>query len=126
MTYLLDTCIVLWILEGNKAKLGSYYDLINDDKNTLLISVVSYWEMTIKKSLGKLDIPKNFIEVVDESGFEWLGLELRHIQTLAHLPLHHHDPFDRLLLAQAKSDALSLITMDTRFMAYEGVASVNN
>lgn len=118
MTYLLDTCVLLWALEGNQRKLGPYYDLIADTNNTLLISVVSYWEIIIKQSLGKIEIPDNFIELIDNNGYEWLGLELRHIQMLTQLPLHHNDPFDRLLIAQAKSDNLKLITTDKHIHAY--------
>lgn len=118
MTYLLDTCILLWTLEGNQRKLGSYYDLIINENNTLLISVVSYWEIVIKQSLGKIEIPNNFIDLIDNNGFEWLGLELRHIETLAQLPPHHNDPFDRLLIAQAKSDNVKLISTDKHIHAY--------
>lgn len=118
MIYLLDTCILLWALEGNQSKLGSYYSIIANENNTLLISVISYWEIIIKKSLGKIEVPDDFIDVIQENGYEWLGLELRHIQALAQLPLYHHDPFDRLLIAQAKSDNLRLLTADKQFQAY--------
>lgn len=118
MIYLLDTCILLWVLEDNKKKLAKYYDIIANANHTIIISVVSYWEIIIKKSLGKIKIPDNFIEVINDNDFAWLGLELRHIQALEHLPLHHQDPFDRLLIAQAKSDHLKLLTVDKHILNY--------
>jgi len=118
MKYLLDTCVLLWALSGNKDKIRPYIDIISDEHNYVAISVVSYWEIAIKKSLGKLESPDDLISVVEETGFSWINLDVKHIQELEKLPSIHSDPFDRLLIAQAKSDGFMLLTSDQHILRY--------
>jgi PIN domain nuclease of toxin-antitoxin system len=116
--YLLDTCVLLWALEDNKVKLGKCLDIIVDHHNYVAVSVVTYWEIVIKKSLGKLNTPNDIVAVVEESGFDWINLETRHIAQLEKLPKLHNDPFDRLLVAQAIADGYSLLTVDSELTSY--------
>ncbi len=118
MKYLLDTCVLLWSLDGNRSKLSEFIDIIEEENNYIFVSIVSYWEIIIKKSLGKIKIPADFLEFIEKTGFSWLNLELRHITQLDQLPLLHPDPFDRLLIAQARSEALTLLTPDEKILQY--------
>ncbi|MEI8366587.1 MAG: type II toxin-antitoxin system VapC family toxin [Parachlamydiaceae bacterium] len=119
MKYLLDTCLVLWMLDGNKQKLKKFSSIIEDPANELAISVISYWEITIKKTLGKLEIPDNWTNAVEETGLVWLNLEPKHIQQLETLPPIHHDPFDRLLISQAKAEQMIILTSDDKILQYQ-------
>lgn len=118
MRYLIDTCVLLWALENNKSKLGSCLDIIANPHNYIAVSVVSYWEIAIKKSLGKLNSPDNLVHIVEESGFVWINLETKHIEQLERLPHLHNDPFDRLLIAQAQADKYQLLTLDQQVLKY--------
>lgn len=119
MRYLLDTCILIWSLENNRDKLGELAKIIENPENDILISVISYWEIVIKSSLGKLKIPKNWIEKAKETGFSWLNLEPDHIHQLENLPKIHNDPFDRLLISQARAEQLKLLTSDEQILKYQ-------
>ncbi len=119
MRYLLDKGVVLWTLEGNRNKLKVFITIIEDPANELAISVVSYWEITIKKTLEKLTLPVNWIDVLEETGLFWLNLEPKHIQQLESLPLMHHDPFDRLLISQARAEQMILLTVDEKIKQYK-------
>lgn len=119
MKYLLDTCVLIRALEENIAKLGSLAAIIEDLNNEIAISVVSYWEITIKSSLGKLEIVPNWIDYIDETGFYWLNLEPKHISFLENLPMIHNDPFDRLLISQAKAEQMKLLTTDKKILQYD-------
>ncbi len=82
------------------------------------LSVVSAWEIAIKKSLGKLEAPENLKESVAASGFQWLSVVYEHVWRVKDLPFHHEDPFDRLLIAQADIEDLTFVTRDSRIKAY--------
>ncbi len=118
MNYLLDTCVLLWALEDNRAKLGDLQEILINPRNYIAVSVISYWEIAIKKSLGKLKAPAGLVEVVEESGFTWINLETSHIEELEKLPQLHNDPFDRLLIAQAKAEEMLLLTTDQEVQSY--------
>lgn len=120
MKYLLDTHILLWVLEGNRKKLGSFLEVIENKQNYIAISVVNYWEIVIKQSLAKLQAPPlgELIEAVTQSGFVCLDLNIEHIKQLSQLPVFHHDPFDRLLIAQALTDQMHLLTVDQMVLKY--------
>lgn len=118
MKYLLDTCMLLWTLEENKERLKKFIKIIEDPSNELAVSVISYWEIAIKKALGKLDVPNNWTDVIEETGLVWLHLEPKHIAELENLPLLHHDPFDRLLISQAKVERMTLLTHDKVVLQY--------
>lgn len=94
-------------------------DVIEDDKNVIFLSSVSLWEIQIKESLKKITLPKNFYEVVKSEDFEILPLKLEHVSSLRDLPRHHKDPFDRMLISQAREEKFALISADKNIKSYE-------
>lgn len=118
MRYIVDTCILICILQNDRKKLGNIYDLIVLQPCELFVSVVSYWEIAIKKNLGKLSAPNNLAHVIEESGFKWLAIDPMHIDLLSALPDYHNDPFDRLLIAQSKATLMQLLTLDEKVKTY--------
>lgn len=119
MRLLLDTHVALWWL-AEPERLGKRaYALIESGDNTSSVSAVSVAEAAIKTALGKLRVPDRFLELLWGSGFDELPLTASHADRLRTLPLHHADPFDRMLVAQAQAERLSLVTADRRCMAYD-------
>ncbi|HEY0150687.1 MAG TPA: type II toxin-antitoxin system VapC family toxin [Longimicrobium sp.] len=122
MRALLDTHALLWYLAGERDLSARARDLIDDPGNTMVVSVASLWEIAIKYGLGKLDLGLPFEDLVrDElsrTAFEILAIEVNHLITLSELPLHHRDPFDRLLIAQAISEDLPVVGTDSAFERY--------
>lgn len=119
MKYLLDTCVLLWSLQGDIQKLGDFAPIIQNEDNHIVVSVVSYWEIVIKQSLGKLDVRDDILNAINSLGFLWMNIELKHIEQLKKIPLLHHDPFDRLLISQSLSDSIPLLTRDQKIMQYD-------
>lgn len=119
MKYLLDTNILLWSLNGDKRLKESIQRIIKNPANIIFISVVSAWEISIKRKIGKLHLKRNIMTYFKQSDFEILNINLDHILMLDNLPLYHRDPFDRLLIAQAKTENLILITSDSKFKKYD-------
>jgi PIN domain nuclease of toxin-antitoxin system len=117
---LLDTHALLWWLadEGLNA---SAREAIADPANLVAVSAASAWEISIKKSLGKLSAPDDLEQQVQEGGFVALPISLAHGVAAGLLPRHHEDPFDRMLIAQATAEGLTIVTRDKRFADY-GVA----
>lgn len=121
MIVLLDTHYLIWALNGDRRLTGRALDLIADPGQPVAVSIVSLWEMAIKSSLGKLELKEGVEGVVaklPEMGFDLLGLRELHVAMVATLPLHHRDPFDRMLIAQAKHEGMHLLTADPHFAAY--------
>jgi PIN domain nuclease of toxin-antitoxin system len=115
---LLDTHILLWWLEDNPLLPESLRKLIRDPENTVFISAVALWEIWLKQSLGKLKLPPNFKELLELEEFENLPLTARQAAAVANLPWHHQDPFDRMLVAQAQVERLTLLSVDADLPAY--------
>ena len=118
MRLLLDTHVVLWQLSGARS-LGARARELIGAATELAFSVVSFAEIGVKAAVGKLEVPSDLHEHVLETGVRVLGLSADHGLAVARLPLHHRDPFDRLLIAQARQDGLTLVTADTRIHAYD-------
>ncbi len=117
--YLLDTHVVIWWLE-DRAKLSSKArDLISDPATAIYVSAAVGWEIGIKKSIGLLETPDNMLEVLAEDRLQVLPITLEHGLAVARLPLHHRDPFDRLMIAQALAEDLVLITRDANVRRYD-------
>jgi PIN domain nuclease of toxin-antitoxin system len=93
-------------------------DEIADPENEPLVSVVSLWEIAIKRSLGTLAVPDDLHNRVPDDGFSWLALAADHAWAVCRLPMHHRDPFDRLLVAQALIERVPVVTADARFQPY--------
>ncbi len=117
MHLLLDTHVVLW-WRANEAKLGVEARRSIADAGIVLVSAASAWEVAIKVALGKLRIPGPFVEAVEASRFTQLPISFRHAEAAGGLPPHHADPFDRMLIAQAMTEGLTLVTHDRAFADY--------
>ena len=119
MKFLLDTHILLWWL-GDDGRLSSETRaVIANPENFIFVSAATVWEMSIKKSLGKLVIPEGLLMVLKENQFQLLSITGEHGLKIAHLPEHHKDPFDRMLIAQAQAEGLILISQDIKFKYYD-------
>ncbi len=119
MNLLLDTHILLWWLDDYERILPEAKDVITDGRNSIFVSSVVIWEIRIKQTLGKLNIPNNFREVLDRQPFEMLAITAEHAYEIGNLPLIHRDPFDRMLAAQAKVEAMTLLTRDSHLKMYD-------
>ena len=119
---LLDTHALLWVAEGGRRLRSETFDAINDLDNEVNVSAVSIWEIAIKLVSGKLppapDLEKAK-EAVEKYGFVELHVTFRHAELAASLPLHHRDPFDRMLIAQAQAEGLTLVTDDSHIARYD-------
>jgi PIN domain nuclease of toxin-antitoxin system len=119
MKFLLDTHGLLWtIFEPDKLSTQAQ-EIIANQNHIICVSLISLWEISIKQNIGRLDIPKEFFEVVTTGGFEMLPVTLAQIEQYRNLPLHHRDPFDRMLVVQARQQKLVLITRDSEISKYD-------
>jgi PIN domain nuclease of toxin-antitoxin system len=119
---LLDTQIVLWFSAGDSRLTAKVRTTLEQPRAELHISSASVWEMAVKSSLGKLDLPKSlgpFMEDCWEDGFLPLPVDWRHAAAVQALPFHHRDPFDRILAAQAQVEGMTLVSSDKAFKAYK-------
>jgi PIN domain nuclease of toxin-antitoxin system len=123
VNYLLDTHVWLWWLLRPERIRREVVRLIADAANTIYVSTVSSWEIAIKISIGKLRLPEAMEKAIPDSlavdSMATLVLEHRHCFELATLPLHHRDPFDRMLIAQARVQGWPVITADPEFDHYD-------
>jgi PIN domain nuclease of toxin-antitoxin system len=115
---LLDTQVVIWSLLAPERLLGATREAIQDGANDVFVSIASPWEIAIKKSRGKLDPPDNLEVQLAEKRFALLPVSLRHTRAIESLPHHHGDPFDRMLVAQAQTDGLTIVTSDRKIARY--------
>jgi len=118
MQYLLDTHVILWWLTEPKKIKQKALKTISDRNNRIFISSASFWEIGIKKGLGRIIIPHNIIETLLNEGFEILSISAEAGLGVADLPMIHSDPFDRLLVIQAKLNDLIIITNDAKINDY--------
>lgn len=95
------------------------YDAINDTDNEILVSVVSVWELEIKRAAGIFHYSYNLVQRINEARFTEMPVTFRHAEIAAALPLHHRDPFDRMLIAQAQAEGLTLVTDDSQINRYQ-------
>jgi PIN domain nuclease of toxin-antitoxin system len=122
MTLLLDTHAFLWFVMGSANLSANARALIEDPTNETLMSIASLWEMAIKVSLGKLTLSAPFDQLIPEqlnlNGIGLLNIKVDHLSLLAKLPFDHRDPFDRLLIVQAITEKLPVVSIDAAFDAY--------
>lgn len=122
MNYLLDTHTFLWFINDNPSLSSTAKALIEDPESAIYLSVASVWEMAIKVSLDKLEMPSPFTDFIDgqlhENSITLLEIRTAHTGLVATLPFHHRDPFDRLIIAQSQSEGIPIIGRDTIFDAY--------
>jgi len=122
MNILLDTHTLLWYLEDSKNLSSKAAEIIEDPSNTLRVSIASLWEISIKLGLGKLSLQNSFSEleeVLQQLKIEVLPITFSDTECYLNLPLHHRDPFDRILVAQAINHSLVLVSRDVAFDAYD-------
>lgn len=122
MAYLLDTHTFLWFVSGDKKLPKSVVDIIKNINQPCYLSVASLWEITIKLKIGKLEIGlslKELFEFADRNQIEIIPINYIHLNQLLDLPFHHYDPFDRLIISQAITEELVLISCDKKFLNYE-------
>jgi PIN domain nuclease of toxin-antitoxin system len=115
---LLDTHVVLWWLAGAPVSEEAERQLA-DPTNRVLLSAAVVWEVAIKRSLGKLEAPADLVPVLTEAGAAATPITLEHAAAVEHLPPHHRDPFDRLLIAQAKVERAAIVSADPELRAYD-------
>jgi PIN domain nuclease of toxin-antitoxin system len=121
MRLLLDTHIFIWCVDDDPKLSGPAWSMI-ESADAVYVSSASLWEATIKHQLGKLSIePERLALAVTASGFLELPISLRHAVAVGRLPGLHRDPFDRMLLAQAISEPLHLLTADAQLVPYSGL-----
>lgn len=117
MRYLLDTHTLLWARGTPDLLSADALAVLKAPDNALYISIASLWECAIKSCIGKLDVPDDFYRIVS-SDYEVLGVDVTHVELCASLPMHHRDPFDRMLVAQARLAGLTLVTRDRNLARY--------
>jgi PIN domain nuclease of toxin-antitoxin system len=116
---LLDTHTLLWAL-GSPAELTpEARAAIAEPENLVHVSIASLWECTIKAAIGKLDLPDDFFAVIGHAGYRLLPIQIPDLEELRGLPMHHRDPFDRILIAQARTLGLVLLTRDRGIAGYD-------
>lgn len=118
MRFLLDTHILLWWLGDDNRLSPEIRAVIGNSENFIFVSAATVWEMSIKKSLGKLSVPNNLLEKLKDNNFEVLNITAEHGLKVTDLPIHHKDPFDRMLIAQCMIEGLTIISLDSKFHLY--------
>lgn len=121
MQYLLDSHTFLWYISGNSDLSSKAKSIIETENSELLISIASLWEISIKYGLGKLEINGTYDSIAEdlmENDIEILPIDFVHTKVQANLPLHHKDPFDRILISQALSENIDIIGKDEVFDLY--------
>jgi PIN domain nuclease of toxin-antitoxin system len=121
--FLVDTHAILWWLRDDLRLSRAARTIVGDGANELLWSVASSWEIAVKLSTGKLDLDRPlhrlFADLVSEQGMVVLPIGHEHCARVAELPLHHRDPFDRMLVAQAQQERVPILTADPKLAAYD-------
>ena len=115
---LLDTNALLWSLLEKQRLSPSTLDAIGDEANDVFVSVVSVWEVEIKRAKGRLHVPLEIEPTLTAQRFRSLPVTLRHAQAVESLPRHHRDPFDRMLVVQAQLEGMTLVTSDRTMRRY--------
>jgi PIN domain nuclease of toxin-antitoxin system len=119
MNLLLDTHVLLWWLADDRRLSNATKTAIKDTDNVITVSAVTIFEIAIKKGLGKLEIVDDWYEAIEEESFRRLAVTWEHARKIPDLPDLHRDPFDRLLIAQAAVEGLTLVTHDDLIMRYK-------
>ena len=118
MRLLLDTHAFLWWRDDSPSLPARISDQIRAPDNDIVVSIVSLWEIAIKRGLGNLRFLEDFEQVMEEEGFDLLTVAYAHLRVLGDLPLHHRDPFDRLLISQSLAERVPIATGDRMFPQY--------
>ena len=119
MNILVDTHVVLWWLDDPKKLSDKAQQLIESLENNVFVSSAVVWEIIIKKSIGKLKVPDNLLEMLKDEGFISLPITDQHVMKLENLPPIHQDPFDRIQIAQSLAEGFTLITKGEKIFQYD-------
>ena len=117
--FLLDTHVFIWAMEDNKLLPQGTKNKIADPNNKIFVSVASIWEIVIKRNLKKIKVNFDIESSIGKAGIEILAIEASHALETGKLPPHHKDPFDRMLVAQAIVEKLTIITTDEKIKKYD-------
>ena len=120
--YLLDTHTAIWFFNGNESLSQTANNIIRDLSNEVFISISSVWELAIKIGIGKLDFAgkaAGFVRLAENNGFTLIPITTSHLTTYESLPFIHRDPFDRLLVATAIAEQMTIITADENIVRYD-------
>jgi PIN domain nuclease of toxin-antitoxin system len=115
---LLDSHALVWWLAESPRLSPATYEAIADSSNEVVVSAVTPWELEIKRAAGRLRAPEDLVARLSAAQFRTLPITVEHGVAAARLPLHHRDPFDRMLIAQAQTEGLTIVTRDPRFAPY--------
>ena len=115
---LLDTHALIWWLSDVSELDQSARAQIADPRNDIFVSAITGWEIAVNRAKGRITAPQNLAAVVEERGFIHLPLTFHHAEQAGDLPIHHRDPFDRFLIAQAQAEGLVIVTRDARIPLY--------
>jgi PIN domain nuclease of toxin-antitoxin system len=115
---LLDTHAALWFLSGDERLSESARRHVTDDSNRVLLSAAVVWEIAIKSSLGKLAVPQEYLSLLLDAGVQPLAVSVAHAAAVEHLPPHHRDPFDRMLVSQAAIEGGAVVSRDEALRPY--------
>ena len=122
MRILSDTHIFIWFSQDSSQLSRSAHELLRNPENEIFLSMASIWEIQIKLDIKKLTLPLPLAELIAlqrrENNIQILPIELHHIYALSDLPMHHRDPFDRLLIAQSNAERMPILTADAVFDRY--------
>lgn len=122
MKYLLDTHTLIWLLNGDDNIPSKVVDIIESPKNEIFVSIISFWEIAIKRSLGKLEIvdsTEKILKEAEDSGIKVLDVKPKHVFYVETLDFHHRDPFDRILIATTITEKMKIISIDEVFDKYK-------
>ena len=119
MRLLLDTHTLLWVFDSSPALSVEARNAISEGENQVFASAATAWEIAIKRSIGKLSVRVDYARSLQQYRFTPLDITNEHALAVEDLPFHHRDPFDRLLIAQAMYERLTLVTRDRRFDQYD-------
>ncbi|HEV7351073.1 type II toxin-antitoxin system VapC family toxin [Telluribacter sp.] len=127
MKYFLDTHILIWHAEESSLLNSNVLAIIRNPANIVYVSHASFWEIVIKSSIGKLKMSVSLLELrrlVIQNQFQILDFDFKHYETFESLPFFHNDPFDRMLIAQAIAEDMTLITQDDKLAPYQPQVSI--
>ena len=116
---MLDSHVLLWLAQDDSALSSEVAHAVRDEASLAVVSVASVWELEMKRVKGMLDIPADIGARLNPAGFDLLDVTLTHVVRAAELPAHHRDPFDRMLVAQAQAEDLTLVTADAAIERYD-------
>jgi PIN domain nuclease of toxin-antitoxin system len=120
MRLLLDTHVLLWLLADAEDEIpGDAQEALQDVSNEVLLTSICFFEIAVKTSVGKLAMPSGWARSASRLGFSAMPVTSEHAVAVADLPLHHRDPFDRLLVAQATVEGATVVTADPKLAAYD-------